>query len=87
MQNTISENESTREEIKKLRNLHIILPFTVPALHALATRTTTPTKQQTETIQNKNIPVKTGPFSKEEDEKIMENWKQLCKVRKFSRNC
>lgn len=71
------------DEIEKLQNLSITLNFPVPPLHALATRTTTPTKQQIEEIQKKNIPVKSGPFSKEEDEKIIENWKELCDVGKM----
>ncbi|XP_018567822.1 MATH and LRR domain-containing protein PFE0570w [Anoplophora glabripennis] len=74
-----TDPEELEDDIEKLRNLIVLFPFSIPPLHALTTRTTTPTKELLEKIRQQNLSIKSGPFSKEEDEKIIENWKQLCR--------
>lgn len=77
-----TDPEKIEDDIEKLQDLTVLFPFTIPPLHALTTRITKPKKEQLEEIQQMKMPIKKGPFSKEEDEKIIENWKRFCKVGK-----
>ncbi|CAG9862281.1 unnamed protein product [Phyllotreta striolata] len=70
------ELECTYDESSELSSLYISLPFEeIPDLHVIK-RASKPTKEQSHLAKLLNA--KTGPFSKEEDEKIRRNWKEFC---------
>lgn len=65
--------------MQKIQQIHIAVDWEVPLLHTIETRLTgIPTKEQRTFIENYNIEVKKGAFSKEEDTVIVENFKEFC---------
>ncbi|KAJ8928115.1 hypothetical protein NQ314_019341 [Rhamnusium bicolor] len=73
------QEEVNNDDIETVQRMSIVLPFPVPPLHSILTRTTTPSKEQLGEIKRQNLEVKTGPFSKEEDRMIIDNWKRFYK--------
>lgn len=65
--------------LQKIQHIRIAVDWEVPMLHTIETRLTgIPTKDQRTLIENLNLEVKKGPFSKEEDTVIIENFKEFC---------
>ncbi|XP_056634087.1 uncharacterized protein LOC130443466 [Diorhabda sublineata] len=71
------EQKIDGNEKQILAKLYIKLPFDyIPPLHDIQ-RPSKPTLDETE--RGKQLNAKTGPYSKEEDEQIKENWTNFCK--------
>lgn len=76
---TIATTPQDIDEDEKviLSKLCITLPFDdIPPLHNIS-RPSKPTQEETE--RGKLLNAKMGPYSKEEDEQIKENWNNFCK--------
>ncbi|XP_076264645.1 uncharacterized protein LOC143198912 [Rhynchophorus ferrugineus] len=79
-------NVDKTADINMLKNLQVIIDFEIPPLHEIADWSTALTKEQRQRIACRGITVKTGKFSKEEDEQIKKNWKRFIELHDFPDN-
>ncbi|CAH0547194.1 unnamed protein product [Brassicogethes aeneus] len=68
----------TSSDLQVIKNLEIQLPFFIPQLHKIATCACKITKKKKSEIEDLDIVVKTGPYTKEEDRQIKKNWLEFC---------
>ncbi|KAF2885749.1 hypothetical protein ILUMI_20422 [Ignelater luminosus] len=77
---SLDAKQLSEEDIQTLLNLSIFIPWKIPPSHEIETRVSShPTREQQQSFKDLTIKMKTGPYTKEEDDKIKENWLQFCK--------
>nr|KAF7437828.1 hypothetical protein H0235_000219 [Vespula pensylvanica] len=84
----IREKEAfSQEDLKQLRNLKVKLIHEVPPQHQVEIRSGTHVPSREELEQFMALaPLKKGSFSPDEDDKIVHNWKQFCKLHNWNKH-
>lgn len=65
--------------MQNISDLQVKIDWDVPILHTIETRVASfPTKEQTQFMNDLNLEIKKGPFNKEEDVIILNNFREFC---------